>query len=55
MKDIEISYVPTDQMLAHILTKALAKPKFMNFLKSLGLEKLTIQDKQEKNQESSNY
>ena len=39
MKDIKISYVPTDQMLADILTKALAKPKFMNFLKYLGLTK----------------
>jgi hypothetical protein len=39
-RSIAISYIPSDQNIADILTKALARPKFELLLKSLGLRAL---------------
>lgn len=36
--DIELQYMPTDSMVADVLTKALASPKHNQFVTELGLE-----------------
>jgi hypothetical protein len=38
---IEISYIPTDENVSDIFTKALARPKFVRFVERLGLGELT--------------
>ena len=35
--DLAVSYVPTDKMIADVLTKPLAAPKFESFRKELGV------------------
>ena len=37
-KKISVSYVPTDENVSDVLTKALARPKFQRFVKMLGLK-----------------
>ena len=37
---IKFDYVPTDENVADIFTKALLRPRFMGFVKSLGLRVL---------------
>ena len=37
---IKVKYVPTEDNVAHIFTKLLAKPKFTRFVAMLGLRQL---------------
>jgi len=37
-KKIEIEYVPTEENIADIFTKALARPRFKGFVEKLGLK-----------------
>jgi len=43
---ILVNYIPTEQNLSDVLTKALARPKFKRFVEMLGLRKL--KDEKEK-------
>ena len=38
---INVSYVPTEENMLDVLTKALAKPKFQHFVEMLGLREMT--------------
>ena len=45
---IKMEYIPTDENIADIFTKALARPRFVGFVERLGLGELGKEDEQQK-------